>query len=101
MAPYLNKDIDALENVQRRATKLVPSLADMSYEDRLKELNLYSLLERRQRGDIILMYRILTGDLNIDRSMLFSLESSSTRGHRLKVRVNRSCTTNKQTTKSL
>ena len=42
-SPLLIKDIVAIENVQRRATKMVPGLKDMSYEDRLRELNLPSL----------------------------------------------------------
>ena len=52
-SPYLRKDIIKLEKVQRRATKLIPSLRNKSYEDRLRELNLYSLEKRRVRGDMI------------------------------------------------
>ena len=41
--PYLVRDIDKLENVQRRATKLVTELANLLYESRLREFGLYSL----------------------------------------------------------
>ena len=36
-SPYLRKDIDMLEKIQRRATKLIPGLRDLRYEERLKE----------------------------------------------------------------
>ena len=48
-SPYLQKDIDLLENVQRRATKMIPAIRKLSYENRLKHLNLFSLERRRKR----------------------------------------------------
>ena len=42
-----------IENIQRRATKLIPGLSDLSYEDRLHRLKLPSLSYRRSRGDMI------------------------------------------------
>ena len=50
--PYLKKHIDMLENIQRRATKLIPILSDLSYEDRLRRLKLPPLSYRRFRGDM-------------------------------------------------
>jgi len=41
--PYLVKDINVLEKVQRRATKCLDGLSDLSYEERLQRLDLYSL----------------------------------------------------------
>ena len=41
--PYLDKDIKTMENIQRQATKMVPDLRHLQYEDRLKKLGIYSL----------------------------------------------------------
>ena len=49
-SPYMEKDINLLENIQRRATKLVPELYELPYEERLKKLKLFPLKDRRIRG---------------------------------------------------
>ena len=80
--PYRKKDIDTLERIQRRATKMIPELRDLSYEERLKECGLTTLETRRLRGDQIEVFKILNGYENIDRNMFFSLKKDSrTRGH--------------------
>ena len=60
-SPYLEKDKVLLEKVQRRATKLVPELKQLSYEDRLKGLGGLTTLEtRRERADMIEMFEVCT-----------------------------------------
>ena len=70
-SPHLKKDIAVLEKVQRRATKLIPSIRHMSYPERLQATKLYSLEQRRVRGDMIETFKILNGLEGIEKSKLF------------------------------
>ena len=54
-------DIEIIERVQRRATKIPKSLWTMSYSERLEILGFTTLEERRTRGDLIQMYKIVKG----------------------------------------
>lgn len=83
--PYLAHDIDKLESAQRRATKLVIELTKLPYESRLRKLRLYSPYCRRQRGDVIEVYKLLHGYYDVDWSRYFTLSCvHSTRGHHMK-----------------
>jgi hypothetical protein len=54
-------DKDVIENVQRRATKQIPSLKNLEYTDRLKKLKMPTLKSRRLRGDMIETFKIING----------------------------------------
>ena len=71
-----------LEQIQRRATKLIPGLRDLTYQERLKECGLTRLETRTLRGDQIEVFKILNGYANIDYNIIFEIkESKITRGH--------------------
>lgn len=60
-SPILEKEINALERVQARATKIPESFREMSYEERLDKMHLTKLSKRRERGDLIEMYKVMNG----------------------------------------
>ena len=91
-SPYLAKDIIQLEKVQRRATKLVHNLKSQPYDVRLETLGLTSLEIRRERGDLIQVFKIIHGFDNLHRTDFFelhrdSINRPSTRGHEWKIVV--------------
>jgi ribonuclease P/MRP protein subunit RPP40 len=72
--PYLQKDIHLIEGVQRRATKLVVGTNGMSYEERLQFLDMTTLETRRVIGDLIEVFKILTGMEDVKKEQFFTTE---------------------------
>ncbi|MES9971492.1 MAG: reverse transcriptase family protein, partial [Candidatus Thiodiazotropha sp.] len=84
--PFLRKDINSVENIQKRATRLIPQLKDLSYTERLKKLKLPTLAHRRRRGDMLQTFKILNGLEDIPSERFFNVATnSSTRGHNFKL----------------
>ena len=81
-SPHCKKHVNKLERIQRIATKLVPELVNKPYEDRLKEMNLPSLEQRRERGDLITLFKIVNGIDVMDREdLLIPRRKQGLRGH--------------------
>ena len=90
VGPYMAQDFKALEQVQRRATKLVSQIRNLSYEERLKKLKILSIKDRVIRGDLIETHKILTGKVDTDAAHFFELSREErTRGHQLKLKKKR------------
>lgn len=83
--PHLRKDVDLLEKVQRRMSKMINEIKDKTYEERLKYLGLTTLETRRLRGDLIEVFKMLKGYENVDANLFFSQSNTVTRGHSLKL----------------
>ena len=84
--PHTKKNIKILEDVQRRATKLVREIRNLSYEDRVRYLGLTTLETRRIRGDMIETFKIISGKDNIRTDTFFEVDRNSvTRGHNYKL----------------
>ncbi|GAB0205347.1 hypothetical protein GRJ2_003000300 [Grus japonensis] len=88
--PEYRRDMELLEQVQRRATKLTGGLERLSCEDRLRELGLFNLEKRRLWGDLIAAYQFLKGAYRKAGEGLFMRECSDrTRGNGFKLKEGR------------
>ena len=70
-SPWTNEDIETIEKIQKRAVSLISGLQGPNYEDKLKELRLDSLKDRRVRADMIQVYKILNGIDAVDSNTWF------------------------------
>ena len=85
-SPHYKKDVEALERVQRRFTRMLPGLEGRSYEERLRELGLFSLERRRLRGDLIEVYKMMKGIDRVNVQRLFPrVDGAVTRGHNYRI----------------
>jgi len=91
-SPYFVKDMEVLENVQRAATNLVARLRKYSYPVRLQKIGITLLVERRVRGDMIEVYKLLSGKEQVDHKQFFTLADMpyDLRGHEKKLAKGRS-----------
>ena len=87
--PYLKRQSKLIEGVQRRATKLIPELKNLNYEERLSHLKLPTLKYRRLRGDMILTFNLFNNGDNEVMGKLLKLHKGTnniqTRGHNKKL----------------
>ncbi|KAK4824986.1 hypothetical protein QYF61_022512 [Mycteria americana] len=89
-SPQHRKDMDLLERVQRRATEMIKGMEHLSYEERLRELVLFSLEKRRLQGDLFAAFQYLKETYKKDEDRLFSRACCSrTRGNGFKLKEGR------------
>jgi hypothetical protein len=82
------RDIDILERVQRLFTRRLPGFQGLRYEDRLEKIGLASLQDRRIKKDLLMVFKILKGFVELNKDDFFQLSTAvSTRGHSLKLAV--------------
>jgi len=91
-SPHYQKDKQLLEKVQHRFTSLlIPDLKKLCYNDRLQRLGLWSLEERRNRADLLEVFKLKAGLSNISLETFFERSlDSRTIGHSWKILKNRS-----------
>ena len=87
--PHLIKDINVLERVQRRATRMVEECKGLDYYSWLKALGLTTLETRRIRADLIEVFKIVTGEEGLKEETFFIRENKTIgrerRGHKYKL----------------
>ena len=71
--PWSTGDGEALEKIQRKAVNMISGLSSVTYEDKLHELNIQSLQDRRERFDMIQTYKIMNEIENVDKTIFFQL----------------------------
>lgn len=79
------KESVVLENVQRRATKLIKGICEKTYTQRLKDLGLPSLQYRRARADMVQVYKIINNIDQVDKDRITPIIQTRTRGHKYKI----------------
>ena len=72
-SPWLEKDIECLEKVQRRLIRILSNVRGSTYEEKLKDAGLTLLKDRRERGDLIEAYKTINGFNNVDKSSWFEI----------------------------
>jgi hypothetical protein len=77
--PHLKKHVKKVEKVQRTATRRVPGLRGLSYEEKFAKLQLPTLKERRKRGDTITLHKCVEGKEKIDINEYIERRHSSSR----------------------
>ena len=92
-SPNLKRPIKEVEAVRRRATRMIPSIKDLPYKERLRKLKLPTLVYRRKRGEMIQTYKYMHGQYDSDTDKIFKrTHEIRTRGHDLKLFKERALT---------
>ncbi len=66
----MKKHVKKVERLQRLATRMIPGFKELDYEERLRKLGLTTLEERRTRGDMITMYKLVNKIDILDKELI-------------------------------
>jgi len=89
-SPYYKKEKNLLERVQHRFTRMIPGMKELPYERRLECIGLWTLEERRNRADLLEVFKMYKGWSTTSFDGLFTLmDDSRTRGHSAKIAKSR------------
>jgi hypothetical protein len=80
-SPWMVKDVEVLQRIYHRATKLVDGFKTLPYAERLRRLNLFDFTYRRLRGDLILLYQIMKDEQHPLQSLFERREARIGRNH--------------------
>ena len=83
--PHFKKDIDCLEKIQRRATRMIEGYGKVNYDNRLKQVGLTTLETRRERADMLEVYKIMKGLEGLHEKDFFIRDNGKGRGHEFKL----------------
>ena len=79
--PWLEKDVECLEKVQRRLVRLLSNVKGATYEEKLNDAGLTTLRDRRERGDLIEAFKTLNGFNNVDQAEWFEISAPDQSRH--------------------
>lgn len=80
--PWTEADAEALEKVQKRALRLITDISGTTYLERLEEVGLTTLKERRERGDAIEAFKTLKGFNRVKKDKWFEVSGPEARATR-------------------
>ena len=84
--PCTIRDQKRIEGIQRRDTKILPGMQNLSYDQRLRTMGIPRIQYRRLRPDMVQVYKLIYGIDNIDPNIFFEMSNDKrTRGHKYKI----------------
>ena len=78
-SPWQEGDKKVLEKVQERMIRMLSDVRGKSHEEKLRDVGLTTLTERRMRGDAIETFKTLKGFNRVDKNKWFQIEKEDTR----------------------
>ena len=78
-APFLKKDIQTIGSIQRRFTRMITGMKGLRYDERLRKLNLPTLVDRRRKIDLVQAFKIRNGIDHVSGELFLTVKSTSSK----------------------